>query len=140
MSNGSKRCSRCGEVKTLDRFHGHWRSKDGRTSACKDCRGEWTPEKDRESKRRWREQNPDKQREAQRRYVEQNLEKVSAAKSRYSLEAGWAYRKRDLRISSESVRRSGNGASATWPVSERRLSAAAHACVAHRSISSALRI
>ena len=86
MSNGSKRCSRCGEVKTLDRFHGHWRSKDGRTSACKDCRGEWTPEKDRESKRRWREQNPDKQREAQRRYVEQNLEKVSGAKSRYSLE------------------------------------------------------
>lgn len=34
MSNASKPCSKCGQVKSLDEF---WRCRDGFQSACKDC-------------------------------------------------------------------------------------------------------
>ena len=33
----TKRCTKCGEVKPLDAFHVRTASKDGRTSACKEC-------------------------------------------------------------------------------------------------------
>ncbi len=37
MSNGSKKCSKCGQVKSLDEFYRFSRASDGRQSACKRC-------------------------------------------------------------------------------------------------------
>ena len=37
-STGVKECTKCGLVKTLDRFHVDRRKAGGRTSHCKDCR------------------------------------------------------------------------------------------------------
>jgi len=37
MSNGSKKCSKCGQVKSLDEFYRCSRASDGRQSACKRC-------------------------------------------------------------------------------------------------------
>lgn len=83
MSNGSKKCSECGCVKPLERFHRHHRSADGHISRCKDCRGEWTIEKDRAAKRKWREEKPDALRASRRQYAERNRDKVKASKLRY---------------------------------------------------------
>jgi hypothetical protein len=40
--NPTKRCKKCGEVKPLDAFSRHKRTKDGRESQCKVCRRDAT--------------------------------------------------------------------------------------------------
>jgi hypothetical protein len=40
MSNGSKKCSKCGQIKSLDEFYRCSRVKDGRQAACKECKKE----------------------------------------------------------------------------------------------------
>lgn len=72
MSNGSKRCSRCGEVKTLDEFSRDRSARDGLQSACKECR--------RLIVQKWRQENPDKVRAYSRRYQQEN----AAARREYS--------------------------------------------------------
>ena len=72
MSNGSKRCSRCGEVKTLDEFSRDRSARDGFQSACKECR--------RLVVQKWRQQNPDKVRAYSRKYQQEN----AAARREYN--------------------------------------------------------
>lgn len=75
MTEGSKRCVSCGEVKPLCEFRRHAKSKDGYEFRCLDCRaGGDMPldqgEKRRrhaEKMRRWREENPEAARNAERR-------------------------------------------------------------------------
>lgn len=90
MSNASKKCSKCGQVKSLDEFSPDRRAKDGRGSQCKSCqsararkRYEQDPEKARAASRRYRRQNPDKVREGAQRYRDANAEKVREATRRW---------------------------------------------------------
>lgn len=57
----TKRCSTCGEVKLVDQFNKHTKSKDGLKSYCKQCRSnEYHRNKDRysETNRQWAEAHP----------------------------------------------------------------------------------
>jgi hypothetical protein len=84
MSNGIKKCSKCGQVKSLEEFHRNAASRDGRQSSCKDCRSlaaksAYTANPQREMRalraREWRAANPDKRREAERRWRLANPDK-----------------------------------------------------------------
>ncbi len=105
MSNVSKQCSRCGQIKSLDEFYRRALSADGRSASCSACQKRYReqnrekvlessrryrerkrggPPRKRpasgggvqESRRRYREQNPDKVRESRRLWREQNPDKV----------------------------------------------------------------
>lgn len=111
MSNVSKQCSQCGQIKSLGEFYRRALSADGRAASCSACQKryrEQNREKVRESsrryrerkrggpprprpsrggvqesRRRYREQNPDKVRESRRRWREQNRDKLREADRRY---------------------------------------------------------
>ncbi len=81
--NEEKRCSKCGEVKPLDKFAKDKRKRDGRTSACKDCfnawyRGYWATNvaEELERNRAYREANREKERERHRIYRQTKPEKA----------------------------------------------------------------
>ncbi len=98
MSNGSKKCSKCGQTKSLDDFSRDRSAKDGLQSACKGCRrlvvGEWrrkNPDKvrayskmyqrenadqRREYRREWRRRNPEASRTQKREWREKNIERA----------------------------------------------------------------
>ena len=50
-----KTCSQCGQTKPLDSFYKHKRSRDGRQSACKECKREYN--------RNWQRANWDRDRQ-----------------------------------------------------------------------------
>ncbi len=80
MSNGSKKCSKCGQTKSLDDYYADNRSKSGRQSQCKKCMKEWrvaNRDKAAAAARRYRERHPDLVRERARIYRQQNPEKVA---------------------------------------------------------------
>lgn len=98
MSNGSKKCSKCGQVKSLDEFYRCSRVKDGRQSACKECKKESRKaylsiereaarrryqeniesarRANREARRRQRRKDPEGERRKKKAYRENNLDKV----------------------------------------------------------------
>lgn len=56
-----KTCTKCGETKPLDEFSREARVKDGRRAECAECRRAGyaaNPEKERESVRKYRNENP----------------------------------------------------------------------------------
>jgi len=88
MSNGSKKCSKCGQVKELDQFHRNGGAKDGLQARCKACRSEvarlaYLANPQREARatrsREWRRANPDRAKATDRRWREANREKRKAA-------------------------------------------------------------
>lgn len=111
MSNVSKQCSRCGQIKSLSEFYRRALSADGRSASCSACQKryrEQNREKVRESsrryrerkrggpprprpsrggvqesRRRYREQNPDKVRESRKRWRDQNRDKLREANRRW---------------------------------------------------------
>jgi hypothetical protein len=79
----TKRCTKCGETKTLDAFSRDASKRDGRLPSCKDCKREAArrqyaanPEPVRERARRWREANPEAAREGWRRWAETHHEEL----------------------------------------------------------------
>lgn len=69
----SKVCTKCEEIKSLDKFYNKKTSRDGKRSQCKTCdtkdNSRWikeNPEKNRKIKRNQRKKNPDKYREMSR--------------------------------------------------------------------------
>lgn len=65
-----KACTKCGETKPLDSFGVQRDRKDGRTSACRDCR--------RAQSREWKAANPEKVRAENVRYLADNRERRNA--------------------------------------------------------------
>lgn len=102
----TKRCTRCGETKPLDEFHGHARSRDGKRSECKACVSERNRryheanrEQELERSRRYHEAHPEYQQryyqahrdemlEYQRRYHEANREHRLAGMRRWKVQHG----------------------------------------------------
>ena len=122
MSNGSKQCSRCGQVKSLDEFYRCSRVRDGRQASCKECRKAqrlayrereneltrrryWASldesrRKKREGQRKWREANPEKARDAKRKWRERDPEKAR----RLDREQARRWRKRNLEYARQKER------------------------------------
>lgn len=82
MIVGQKKCSKCGEVKPLEGFNKHARSKDGRQAHCRDCMKEvnrkWyaaNTDRKREYIQNWQKANPEKMRARQHKYWMANVEK-----------------------------------------------------------------
>ncbi len=80
-----KTCSKCGERKSLEEFHTHKHTQDGRQSSCKACHRTETrawASANRERKattiRDWRERNPERRVEETREWRERNPEKARA--------------------------------------------------------------
>jgi hypothetical protein len=59
MNLGKKKCSRCGEIKSLNCFNRKSSSKDGRRSHCRDCQKKYSQRPETKQKRREREQIPE---------------------------------------------------------------------------------
>lgn len=83
-----KRCSRCGEVKSLDCFSIQSNGPLGRRSACIDCRRIerkakriLNPKEYNESSRRWRDANPEKVRRIRRNH-KKNVKRLYPEKVR----------------------------------------------------------
>jgi 5-methylcytosine-specific restriction endonuclease McrA len=98
MSNASKKCSKCGQIKSLEDFSRDRSAKDGLQSACKGCRRlvveEWrrkNPDKvrayskmyqrenadqRREYRREWRRRNPEASRKQKREWRQKNIERA----------------------------------------------------------------
>jgi len=93
----TKRCSKCGEIKSVNRFYKDKNRKDGVGGYCKECQKKWqknnpekirkagkkyrknNPEKVREQYKKWREDNP----EYDKKWRENNPEKVRKSKKKY---------------------------------------------------------
>ena len=87
----TRRCSKCGEVFTLNCFHKDRRKKLGRSKWCKWCKNKnsvkWdkaNPEKVYERVRRWMKANPEKVNEIHKRWKKANPEKVYEIRKRYN--------------------------------------------------------
>lgn len=85
-----KKCSMCGEMKTLDEYHRMTRSKDGRRSQCKVCHKKANQEyakKNQETiikgRKRYYKQNKDKLKILNKQYYEQNKEYVNERNKEY---------------------------------------------------------
>ncbi len=96
MSNGSKKCSKCGQTKSLEEFYRCSRVKDGRQAACKECKKaqrnlpndrkaarrryqenlESARRANREARRRQRKKDPEGERRKKRAYRENNIDRV----------------------------------------------------------------
>ena len=82
---GEKACKKCGEIKSLERFHRASVMRDGHRNECKDC---WAAarkiyyQRNRErmidNVRRWRRENPERYRETRQRYLETHGEQKKA--------------------------------------------------------------
>ena len=98
----TKRCTKCGEVKSLEEFHRDRRGKDGRRARCRSCVGEYARanrERGTEAMRQWRAKNPERNRRNSQRWHEQNREEVNARRRKHRAEnphGDWEsdYRKR----------------------------------------------
>jgi site-specific DNA-cytosine methylase len=77
-----KRCSKCGEEKSLDAFHRNRANKDGRAYYCRDC---WRPEA-RKAARKYRARHPSRARESNRRHYRKHTAKRRAQGRRYHKE------------------------------------------------------
>jgi 5-methylcytosine-specific restriction endonuclease McrA len=89
--SSTKRCTKCGEVKSLDAFHRNRRGALGRQSRCRACLREYyaaNRDRFRERNRAWYEANRDRKREYQRAWYEANRDRVLE----YSREYGRAWR------------------------------------------------
>ena len=85
-----KKCSRCGETKTVDQFSKRARSKDGLNHWCKDCNkaecSRWyadNGEKARAAMADWRATNFEKKKASDSEWAKKNPEKVRAAKAKW---------------------------------------------------------
>ena len=99
----TKKCNKCGEIKSFDEFFKDSRNKNRRWGYCKKCKlvqskeyyknnpekekiiiekhKEWVknnPEKNRKSKKKWRENNSEKVKAGNKKYREENFEKEKA--------------------------------------------------------------
>lgn len=77
MNSITKKCSKCGESKSLDQFVKDKKSKDGLSWTCRTC--------DAAYQRAYRERMGDVYREKRRQYVINNLEKVAVRSHRHYL-------------------------------------------------------
>lgn len=84
-----KRCTKCGETKSLTEFHKDARKPDGLRCECKACakivRAKWhaaNPEKDRARTAKWRAKNPEKHKAYAIEYRRANPERVKAARAK----------------------------------------------------------
>ena len=75
MSEKTKRCSKCGEVKAVGEFYRNQRERDGHSRRCRVCALQ-------DSNRR-RKENPEKVREAQSKYKKKNREKLKVQGAAY---------------------------------------------------------
>jgi len=74
----SKKCNKCGEVKTVDCFANNKTRKDGLQSNCKEC--------DNKRQKKWRQENKNKIREYQKKYHQENRDKELDRKKKYRQE------------------------------------------------------
>lgn len=92
-----KKCTKCGEVKSLDDFSMCKRAKDGKRSHCKQCRlntqkkyREENPEKVAASNKKWQQKNKEKiavyNKKYNKKYREENPEKVAAHSKKWQQE------------------------------------------------------
>ncbi len=79
----TKKCSKCGELKSINDFYKDEARKDGHFSGCKKCEAEYrkeryknNPESYKENNRKYREKNPEKEKERKRKWRKKNPEKV----------------------------------------------------------------
>lgn len=89
----SKICSQCGEIKSIEEFYKHIKSKDGHDYICKKCSGirgkEWYKKNSELTKKRadeWHKNNPDKFKEIGKKYYLKNREKRLAYSKKYHQE------------------------------------------------------
>jgi len=81
MRPGSKRCSHCREEKPIGEFHRHSRTKDGRQTRCKVCKGEasrkyYESGGGREKQKKYREKNKARLSEYKKKYYSENKERI----------------------------------------------------------------
>ena len=93
IPQGHKRCTKCGEIKAIEKFHKNKTRSTGYQSSCKECRKiisrkryEANSEMILEVNRRWRQANPDKIRAIGRRYRQEESDKVRAANRKWETE------------------------------------------------------
>ena len=92
MTDTTKKCSKCGEVKLLGEFHKNKTMKCGYSCYCKKCayevKKEWRKKNywhEYEVNKLWRKANPEKCKATREKYVLNNLEKVRAGKRKWNL-------------------------------------------------------
>lgn len=97
------KCSRCGEIKSIDDFHKRRDRPSGRASHCKECdrkRGQEYRKKHQtkfaKNRRIWIEQNPEKLMVYKLKYREKNAEKIRAYEQAYRKDNASKIRAREL--------------------------------------------
>lgn len=90
MSEQTKKCSKCGEVKATTEFYKDKSKKDGRTSRCRVCRSleaakyrAENPENVKMAQAKWCAENRDKRKAYYAKYRAENLEKEKARSAKY---------------------------------------------------------
>lgn len=81
-----KKCSKCGEVKSLEEFNKNKSKKDGLDSKCRACKKQYyqaNREKALERQKQYRESNRKKIAESDKRYRKANREKIAEQKKQY---------------------------------------------------------
>ena len=63
-----KKCTKCGETKSITEFHKNKKHRDGRCSTCKEC--------DRKNLNEWRSKNPEKVRNQNKRQYQKNRDSI----------------------------------------------------------------
>jgi hypothetical protein len=89
-----KKCSRCGEVKSLDGFYKDKHHKDGLNSSCKKCIDEWLKVyyiKNRDRilirSKKYSENNPEREKERKKQYYKNNKELINKRRKNNKKEA-----------------------------------------------------
>lgn len=72
----TKKCTRCGEIKDLDKFQAEMRYKSGHISWCKQCRSEYV--------HAWYVKNAELTKERSKIWAEENKDKVNISKRKWS--------------------------------------------------------
>ena len=84
-----KKCTKCGEVKSLDAFYNNKNGKHGKMSRCKDCDKLYyqdNRERQLENAKEYRENNKEKIAKYSKAYRENNKEAISEYKLKYNVE------------------------------------------------------
>ena len=71
----TKRCSKCGEVKSISGFYKRWDSKDGYRNQCKKCRDK--------SDKNWQKNNQEKIKKYRKNWYKNNAERIKHYKEQW---------------------------------------------------------
>jgi hypothetical protein len=94
MEEQGKICTKCGKWKLLEEYNKFKHSKDGRESACRECRKEYykqynkqryeeNKEKIKAQQKKYREANKEKKKEYDKRYAKENAEHIKERAKQY---------------------------------------------------------